>query len=1298
VSSFLRPLWFLLTFVTVLLAIATTGGRVSMLLLDRLEPHLNAVLEHSDVELGGLRGRWRFLNPVIEVDSVRFAGGRAAGVTFELDLLRSAFHGSIVARQAEVRRLELALTRDDHGWHVGPRRTPSAAAPDLGRMLRRARSVSLPELRVVFVDARAAPVATADADPSDPAPLGRLHGSMVLAGGMLTHRARVTLRNPAQNCSVCAIEFAMDVDEGLRRPQRVALRAVANEFAVPRALGEAAGFGGVWLERLHADWQLAHGAGYGRVDVALRDFVWPHGAIDHFALTLDGTASLPDAQLNAVGRMHAAAGDVQLDIADGRLELELGDAPRLAFAFADLDVAPLIGIVRAALIENDDARDWLAGLAPTGTIASLSGSYDVAAGQLHYGASVTDVALTYFRGAPHVRGLTATVVGTERALELRLGQRELTFGFYDIYDEPLTFLTAAGRIRFHFADGYLGIRGDDLLLGYDGAVAHGGFALSRPQDERERRLMVDVDVRELSVAAARPLVPRILSDELRAWLDSAVEEGRFERLHVAYQGHLPHELAPPVRQLEVAIALRDAQLRFHPDWPEARRLDGVLTVTGAGVHADITAGELGGLSVSAGRVVVPAGAQHVDVELEGAADGSAVMAFLTATPVGPALPDVVTAWRAAGPITYRTTLSVPIAGAERPPAVRVDAELAGVRLDMPNLELGFEALSGPLRYTYPHAFDSAGLTARLFTHPVAIDVATTGPEIGFDLRGRMSAAALAHWIPHATGVLDGEFDYDARLTVAAGGDTAPPRLHVRSDLVGTTMSLPSALGKDAGEARPTDATLTFTQDAVALALTMDDVGRAELTFAGGDLVRGAIAFGPDTMLPEVTPDGDELWIGGMLDELDLTSFAVGAASAAQAARTINWRLDGLRVGAVRHGALTVADLEIAGSARDGLVQVALAAPTLAGRVAFVPDRPLLLEFDRLHLPAIDAANDAASDADGSRDTWASGALAARLDAIDRSAWPDVDVRIADVRAGSSDFGSWVFDVRREAAGVRFANLSADVRGARVSSETGVIWFDDGRTMMSGRAETANLADMLSRWGFAPTVESRQAAIEGTLSWNGPPLAPQLVGLDGMLAIEIRNGRFVDLQAGSGAQRILSLMNLTKIAKRITMDFSDVFGRGISFDQLDGRFELGDGRLTLTEPMRIDGTGSAFRVSGQVDLMRGTLNNELIVTLPVSENLPWYAAYLAVANPLVAGAVLVGERIFRSQIEQMSSAKYRIEGTFDDPQATLVRVFANEMRTEAISAVEIGEPAAALESEPVLPVPPRTRSGQRTVTQ
>ena len=101
-------------------------------------------------------------------------------------------------------------------------------------------------------------------------------------------------------------------------------------------------------------------------------------------------------------------------------------------------------------------------------------------------------------------------------------------------------------------------------------------------------------------------------------------------------------------------------------------------------------------------------------------------------------------------------------------------------------------------------------------------------------------------------------------------------------------------------------------------------------------------------------------------------------------------------------------------------------------------------------------------------------------------------------------------------------------------------------------------------------------------------------------------------------------------------------------------------LRFDEPMFIEGSGSLIRVSGTVDLDSGALDNQMIVTLPLNQSLPWYAAYLALANPAAGVGVLVANRIFDQQIENLSSGKYLITGTLDEPQVEFDTIFTKEM--------------------------------------
>ena len=69
--------------------------------------------------------------------------------------------------------------------------------------------------------------------------------------------------------------------------------------------------------------------------------------------------------------------------------------------------------------------------------------------------------------------------------------------------------------------------------------------------------------------------------------------------------------------------------------------------------------------------------------------------------------------------------------------------------------------------------------------------------------------------------------------------------------------------------------------------------------------------------------------------------------------------------------------------------------------------------------------------------------------------------------------------------------------------------------------------------------------------------------------------------------------------------------------------------------------------------------ELIATLPLASNLPWIAA-LAGGLPTAAG-IYVASLLFEDQVDRFSSATYRVEGDWNNPDLTFRRVFDD--RTE-----------------------------------
>ncbi|MDZ7686847.1 MAG: AsmA-like C-terminal region-containing protein [Gammaproteobacteria bacterium] len=229
----------------------------------------------------------------------------------------------------------------------------------------------------------------------------------------------------------------------------------------------------------------------------------------------------------------------------------------------------------------------------------------------------------------------------------------------------------------------------------------------------------------------------------------------------------------------------------------------------------------------------------------------------------------------------------------------------------------------------------------------------------------------------------------------------------------------------------------------------------------------------------------------------------------------------------------------------------------------------------------------------------------------------------------------------------------------------VEWDTSGeaqRSRYSGDIVISDLSSAFRQWGLASSVEGKDLKLKASLSWDGSPAMVDLYNATGSVEILEGSGRFVQAESGTGALRVLGIFDFASLARRFRFDFSDVVSSGFSFSELRGRVRLDKGMLRVVDPIVIVGSGSTFKVGGTVDLETTELDNDMIVTLPVSRNLPWYAAYSAIATgPLVGAGVWLAQKVFENQIDQMSSAKYKIEGTIDEPQVEFVSIFSDTVR-------------------------------------
>ena len=289
---------------------------------------------------------------------------------------------------------------------------------------------------------------------------------------------------------------------------------------------------------------------------------------------------------------------------------------------------------------------------------------------------------------------------------------------------------------------------------------------------------------------------------------------------------------------------------------------------------------------------------------------------------------------------------------------------------------------------------------------------------------------------------------------------------------------------------------------------------------------------------------------------------------------------------------------------------------------------------------------------------------------------NVNVSIGQLLLGDEDYGTWAFRLRTDTGVARFEDLEAKVKGVDIVAGAEVEWRVEAglhESRFRGDIHVDNLTEVLHDFGLAPSAEGRNLDLGADLTWPGSPVMVDIKQAEGTLAIREGKGRFV--QADAGAFKLLGIFDIASLGRRLKLDFSDVLEKGFEFSDISGVVAFEQGLASVQESVVIEGSSSRITLGGNFDMNSGILDNDMIVTLPVDRALPWYAAYSAIAGgPLAGAGVMIAQQVFKNQINQMTSVKYKISGTLEDPDIDFTAIFNNSVRTKEPSARD-KEPSA-----------------------
>jgi len=839
-------------------------------------------------------------------------------------------------------------------------------------------------------------------------------------------------------------------------------------------------------------------------------------------------------------------------------------------------------------------------------------------------------------GWPGARGLAGELWVGRDGGRLRLDSQTGELRFAELFRGPLPFHSLQGEAFWRIgADGWILEAPELAVANRDGRAR----ARLRLIGDGQGSPFIDLRAQLLDGNAAgtsRYLPVTKMPASVVGWLDAAGFRGRIPQADLVLFGRTKNfPFADGSGVFDVQAKVSNLRLAYRQDWPALYGVDGRLRFFANSMEAQVERGRIAGAGIQRAQVRIDQlGKAPLVFAGEARGSGDQLLGFLRDSPLGNSIREQLTGMQLSGTHGVSVRAAVPLRPGEQ-------AEVEGeVRLErgsysVPRWGLQLDALEGTVRFT-EQGLAAEQVTARYRGLPAVLSAQTTGG--GADERiailAQLQAAPRQLLDGLASPWLHGRTDWEVQLLLPGfqaprPAGTPAVELRVASQLEGIVVELPAPLGKSAAEARALRLSVPFAASGPGpVRLAYGDEVRALLGLAtdGMAVARAGIVLGAgEPVLPR-----EGVVVRGALESLDLSGWRLPAGGAVTAGGSLSLTLADVHIGRLQVMGQTFADTTVRVQPDSGGWVVGLEGPDVAGGILLPagPFRTVTARLDHLRLqpPPMNGARDKADSAAGA----------------DSGGLPALDIVAAE------------FFLRDQALGrmellTRAADGETTIERAWLSGPLLDFKASGGWTRKTGRSQLVmqlhgnDAGRLLNALGYADAM--RGGKISGSLdvSWEGRILEFSLAELTGRLDLRLTDGQILTVEPGAG--RLFGLLSIAELPRRLSLNFSDLFGKGFAYDRIVAQLELADGDA-YTRRFYMEGTAARVELDGRIGLAARDYDQRVTVIPKVSNTLPAIGAVTAGPVGIVAG--LVTQKLLEKEINKLTRYRYRVAGSWDAP--------------------------------------------------
>lgn len=896
-------------------------------------------------------------------------------------------------------------------------------------------------------------------------------------------------------------------------------------------------------------------------------------------------------------------------------QVDLAEVAKLAYFFGPL---------------NEDQLGWLTQAQPSGLLKDFSLYLEPASKNIALAGRFDAVSFEPFLTVPGLTNLSGQIKGSDKIGQIELVSQNVQYEQPKLFSQPLKLNRLSGVF-------------DWQQTGTQWSISSPAIAIDCSLFKSESRLLAEISKSDAKpfidlqtsfhaedISQVKAYLPtEIMKDKLKTWLTNAFVGGKVTKGDLLFFGKVSDfPFTDNSGVFEASLALDKVELRYHPEWPKINSIKGDLFFV-----QDKILGKFQGITekVAISKADMQISNLGTDELLTIAGGGQGeinqALGILRQSPLVNKVAPLLAGITLQGTTKANLDLAIPLRPGHE---IKVDgkAQLHNAQLTVNRMDLRVSNIIGNLKFNKFGIYGEK-IQAKALERSIQVNINQEEQRTLVDVTGKATVNAIETLFAWPDSQLaEGEADYLLQLGIPKTLEGSNPLdITVQSTLEGVVLDLPGALAKSKEQEKPTQITLSLSdRQVLPMALDYNNELKAAINFDINEhkISSGHILIGNGTARQTKNP-GIKFEVNR--EQLPLQQWLAIASSAQQSGKS----------------AVNVSEIKVHSQSalwnktRLGVFDLSLKQTTngWAGDIESVYGK------GKLQFP-VDTGNTSSINLDMDMlNLTALKQLKLQEDVNSNTGIkPLINMNSKRTLWQGGNLGQLTLTTGRTANGIHIKQLEL-VSDDQKLSMTGN-WREAGinsTTHLHGKLDIQKADQLFDKLNITKDLTGTSGVIDFKLDWNGSPWQLSLPALHGSLDVDLKEGRILSIEPGFG--RVLGILAVAQWIKRLQLDFSDIYEEGLTFDSIQGHFDLIHG-IAATKGLVIDAVPAKITITGDTDLAKQTVD-QVIKVVPKSLDAVPIAGTIVSRIAAMVGKTLTG----KDQEGFFFGTQYLVKGSWDD---------------------------------------------------